>query len=102
MTKGCSEGDVASAPPLAIFSWSVLTSPGLVPPTLAHCKPTLEFPAQIPPQPQHRLAPSIAGLGGVKDCEKEQSSLNTDVISDSLLGLCFRSNLFRHIMHGHS
>lgn len=66
MTKGCSEGDVASAPPLAIFSWSVLTSPGLVPPTLAHCKPTLEFPAQIPPQPQHRLAPSIAGLGGVK------------------------------------
>lgn len=66
MTKGCSEGDVASAPPLAIFSWSVLTSPGLVPPTLAHCKPTLEFPAQIPPQPQHRLAPRIGGLGGVK------------------------------------
>ena len=41
------------------------------------------------------------GLGGVKDCEKEQSSLNTDVISDSLLGLCF-CNLFRHIVRGHS
>ena len=52
---------MGSAPPLVSPDW-----PGLVPPTLAYCEPILESPAQIPPQPEHRLAPSIAGLGGVK------------------------------------
>ena len=54
MSKGCSEGDVDSASPLAIFSWSVLTSPGLVPPTLAHpgisCTNSSSATAQARPQ----------------------------------------------------